>query len=155
LRSPPEYPFAPPAARAFPARWTSQTRHVKLLLGPEPERRAMSSSRHLPGSAAEPHPSSATSRSLLERVKRDEGAAWERLVGLYAPLVYHWCRRWDLREPDVADILQEVFQAVVAHIAGFRKERAGDSFRGWLRTITQNKVLDHLRRLQREPPGMG
>ena len=61
--------------------------------------------------------------------------AWDRLVILYAPLVYRWCRRWDLRDQDIADILQDVFQAVAAHIATFRKERAGDTFRGWLRTI--------------------
>jgi RNA polymerase sigma-70 factor (ECF subfamily) len=108
-----------------------------------------------PGSGPEPQPSSATSRTLLERVKADEAAAWERLVTLYAPLVFQWCRGWDLREPDIADILQDVFQAVVAHIAGFRKEREGDSFRAWLRRITRNKILDHLRRLGREPRGVG
>src|SRR5204862_6950137 len=33
-----------------------------------------------------PPPSTATSRSLLERVKADDAVAWDRLVGLYAPL---------------------------------------------------------------------
>jgi RNA polymerase sigma-70 factor (ECF subfamily) len=116
---------------------------------------AMSSSRQTSGSGREPQPSSATSRSLLERLKADDAAAWERLVTLYAPLVYHWCRPWNLREPDAADILQDVFQAVVTHIAGFRKEREGDTFRGWLRRITRNKVLDHFRRIGREPQGAG
>jgi RNA polymerase sigma-70 factor (ECF subfamily) len=74
---------------------------------------------------------------------------------LYAPLVFHWCRRWNLREPDSADILQEVFQAVIIHIRGFRKEREGDTFRGWLRRITQTKVIDHWRRAAREPHGAG
>jgi len=115
----------------------------------------MGSSRHQSGSAREPHSSNATSRSLLERVKADEAAAWERLVSLYAPLVFHWCRRWNLGEPDIADILQEVFQAVFVHVADFRKERPADSFRGWLRRITRNKVLDHFRRLGREPQGVG
>src|SRR5262249_19849176 len=115
----------------------------------------MSSSIHSLGNGAEPRSSIATSRSLLERVKADEAAAWERLVTLYAPRLFHWCRRWALREPDVADVLQEVFQAVVAHVASFRKEREGDSFRAWLRRITRNKVVDHFRRLGREPPGVG
>jgi RNA polymerase sigma-70 factor (ECF subfamily) len=91
----------------------------------------------------------------LERAKASEAGAWERLVGLYAPLVHHWCRRWDLQEQDRADILQEVFQAVVVHIADFRKESQRDTFRGWLRTITQNKVYDHFRRLGREPGAAG
>ena len=115
----------------------------------------MSSSCQRSGSAKDQHSSNATSRSLLERVKLDEAAAWERLVTLYAPLVFHWCRRYNLSEPDVADILQEVFQAVFLHLADFRKERQADTFRGWLRRITQNKILDHFRRLGREPRGVG
>jgi len=99
--------------------------------------------------------STATSRSLLERVKADDTAAWERLVTLYAPLVYYWCRRWDLQQNDTADVFQEVFLAVATHISGFRKDRDSDTFRGWLRTITRNKVLDHFRRLGREPGGVG
>jgi RNA polymerase sigma-70 factor (ECF subfamily) len=102
-----------------------------------------------------PHTSCATSRSLLERVKGNDAVAWERLVSLYAPLVFHWCRRWDLQEQDTADIFQEVFQAVATHIAGFRKTRRGDTFRGWLRTITRNKVHDYFRRRGREPGGAG
>lgn len=108
-----------------------------------------------PGSGEGSQPSTTTSRSLLERVKSDEPAAWDRLVTLYAPLVFQWCRGWGLREQDAADIFQEVFQAVAAHIDGFRKERAGDTFRGWLRTITRNKVHDYFRRRGHEPEGMG
>jgi RNA polymerase sigma-70 factor (ECF subfamily) len=99
--------------------------------------------------------SSATSRSLLARVQADEPVAWERLVNLYAPLVLYWCRRSGLQDPDVADIFQEVFQAVLRHVGSFRKERKGDTFRGWLQRITQNKLRDHFRRLGREPRGVG
>jgi RNA polymerase sigma-70 factor (ECF subfamily) len=100
-------------------------------------------------------PSCVTSRSLLERARGADAGAWERLVTLYAPLVAHWCRRWALPEQDLADVLQDVFQAVVAALGRFRKERAGDTFRGWLRTIAHNKVRDHWRRLGREPEGAG
>jgi RNA polymerase sigma-70 factor (ECF subfamily) len=100
-------------------------------------------------------PSSATSRSLLARVQADEPEAWERLVHLYAPLVLRWCRAAGLQDQDAADVFQDVFQAVVAHVGGFRKERQGDTFRGWLRRITQNKLRDHFRRLDREAPGVG
>jgi len=99
--------------------------------------------------------SAATSRSLLDRVKADEAAAWDRLIGLYAPLVYRWCRRFGLPEQATADVFQEVFQAVSTHIGSFRKEKEGDTFRGWLRTITDNKVRDHFRKVGREPTGEG
>jgi RNA polymerase sigma-70 factor (ECF subfamily) len=101
------------------------------------------------------HDSSATSRSLLARVRTDDPAAWDRLVDLYAPLIYRWCRRWDLPEQEIADVFQDVFQAVAAHIGDFHRDRPGDTFRGWLRTITLNKVRDHYRRQGREPGGAG
>ncbi|OAI48709.1 hypothetical protein AYO44_18715 [Planctomycetaceae bacterium SCGC AG-212-F19] len=107
----------------------------------------------VPGNGAPP--STGTSRSLLERVKANEAGAWDRLVGLYAPLVFHWCRRWNLQDEDSADVFQEVFLAVATHIGAFRKASTRDTFRGWLRTITRNKVLDHFRRLGREPAGEG
>ena len=108
-----------------------------------------------PSSSERRQSSTATSRSLLERIKTDDAAAWDRLISLYAPLAYRWCRRLDLPEQDIADVLQEVFQSVATHITAFRKEREGDTFRGWLRTITRHKVLDHFRKLGKEPGGTG
>jgi RNA polymerase sigma-70 factor (ECF subfamily) len=110
---------------------------------------------HQSGSGSASQASTGTSRSLLERARAADADAWDRLVGLYGPLVFHWCRHWDLQEQDVADVFQDVFQAVAAHIADFRKERPGDTFRGWLRIITRNKVHDHFRRLGREPGAAG
>jgi RNA polymerase sigma-70 factor (ECF subfamily) len=99
--------------------------------------------------------SSGTSCSLIQRVRQDDAAAWDRLISLYAPLVAHWCRRCRLPTDDMADVFQEVFQAVAAHIASFRNDRQQDTFRGWLRTITLNKVHDHFRRRQQEPRAIG
>lgn len=99
--------------------------------------------------------SASTSRSLLARVLDREPAAWERLVSLYAPLVLHWCRRHELQDSDAADIFQEVFQAVAQHIGGFRKQGSHGTFRGWLRTITENKICDLFRRRGREAQAAG
>ncbi len=98
--------------------------------------------------------STATSRSLLDRVKADDTQAWDRLVSLYAPLVLKWCRS-RLKNDEAADVFQEVFQAVATHIGDFRKQLPGDTFRGWLRTITRNKIHDHFRKKGREPEGVG
>jgi RNA polymerase sigma-70 factor (ECF subfamily) len=91
----------------------------------------------------------------LARVQADEPDAWDRCVQLYAPLVLHWCRSRGLQDPNVADVFQEVFRAVVANVQRFRKEQPGDTFRGWLRRITQNKVRDHFRRRDGEAQGVG
>lgn len=90
--------------------------------------------------------SQATSLSLLARIRSGEDIAWNRLVDLYAPLVQYWCRKSHLSEEDTADIMQEVFRVVVERIEQFRKDQPQDSFRGWLRVITANKIRDHLRR---------
>jgi RNA polymerase sigma-70 factor, ECF subfamily len=94
-----------------------------------------------------------TSLSLLERSKARDPTAWEQLVALYGPLVYYWCRRAQLTPEDRGDIFQEVFRAVASHIANFKRE--GGSFRGWLLTITQNKIRDHFRRQLAVAPAVG
>jgi RNA polymerase sigma-70 factor (ECF subfamily) len=48
-----------------------------------------------------------------------------------------------------------VFRSVAEHVAGFHRDRAGDTFRGWLRTITRNKVRDHYRRQHGQPRAAG
>jgi RNA polymerase sigma-70 factor (ECF subfamily) len=107
------------------------------------------------GEPSDERASTSTSRSLLARLRANEPMAWDRLVHLYAPLVWHWCRRMNLPGQDAADIFQEVFQAVALHIGRFRKERPEDTFRGWLRTIARNKILDYFRVEQRQPKATG
>jgi len=99
--------------------------------------------------------SGSTSSSLLERVKTNEPEAWRRLVKLYAPVVYGWGRRAGLQAQDASDVVQDVFAAVVAAIGQFSASQPGDSFRGWLWTITRNKVRDLFRRAQRSPGAPG
>jgi RNA polymerase sigma-70 factor (ECF subfamily) len=99
------------------------------------------------------HPS--TSLTLLERARRREPQAWERLVQLYRPLVQFWCRRAGLVGPDAEDVSQEVFAAAAGSLEQFRRDRPGDTFRGWLRGITRNQALLWLRRHRHQPRGEG
>jgi RNA polymerase sigma-70 factor (ECF subfamily) len=96
----------------------------------------------------------ATTPSLLAGLRANDPAAWDRLVRVYAPLVWHWCRASGLQEQDQADVLQEVFQAVARRLPQFRHEPGG-TFRGWLRTVTRSKICDLFRRRRREPVGAG
>ncbi len=88
---------------------------------------------------------SSTSSSLLARAKAGDPDAWETLTQLYGPLVYSWARRAGLQATDASDVVQEVFQAVAGAIERFRRDRPSDRFRGWLWTITKNKIHDHFR----------
>ena len=99
--------------------------------------------------------SSSTSQSLLDGVRRFENEAWERFARIYSPLLYRWGRQAGLQEHDAADVAQEVFRAVARHIADFRREKPDDSFRGWIWTITRNKVRDHYRIQTTRPAGIG
>ncbi len=96
-----------------------------------------------------------TSHSLLSEARKDDPAAWTRLVGLYAPLVAAWCRRWRVADQDMVDILQEVFAAVARSLVRFHKHQSADTFRGWLWTISRNKVRDYYRRKAAEPAAAG
>jgi RNA polymerase sigma-70 factor (ECF subfamily) len=87
-----------------------------------------------------------TCPSLLERLKRpDDAAAWERFVELYSPILHYWAGRSGLDEADAADLVQDVFVLLVEklpHLAYDPQRR----FRGWLWTVTRNKVRERMRK---------
>lgn len=96
-----------------------------------------------------------TSLSLLERARARDSDAWRRILHLYSPLVATWCRQWGLRAEDCEDVAQEVFSSVAAHLGDFQRDTKCGSFRGWLFTITRNKLRDYLRRTGKQPAAAG
>lgn len=99
--------------------------------------------------------SSSTSVSLIKRVQRHDPVAWDRLCLIYLPLVYRWARSVGLQSNDAADVGQEVMWTVARRIGSFDHHRPGATFRGWLRTITRNKIGDHLKRRSNQQPAAG
>jgi RNA polymerase sigma-70 factor (ECF subfamily) len=95
-----------------------------------------------------------TSTGLLARLRSHDKDAWSRLARLYGPMVYSWCRHRNVQPDDAADVVQEVFRAVLGHVQDF-VHGPGSTFRGWLWTITRNKILDHHRRDRRRPEALG
>lgn len=105
-----------------------------------------------------PHISSqlgSTSHALISDAKKANPEAWCELVRLYTPLVCYWCRQVGVPADDVPDLAQEVFRSLSSAISKFHHDRDGDTFRGWLRTITRNKVRDYLRKEQRTLSAVG
>ena len=98
---------------------------------------------------------SSTSCSLIERVRSFDPAAWRRLCEVYGPIVYRWAKAKGLQATDAADVGQEVFRTVAQKIASFRRDRPGDTFRGWLWTITRNQVRLFHRKRQGRPVARG
>ena len=90
------------------------------------------------------HPGTISS-SLLGGIKDSQEDAWRRVSLLYAPLIYLWCRQNGIQSSDCDDLVQEVLRAVVSRVGEFERTRAEGSFRGWLRTITRNKIGDFIR----------
>jgi RNA polymerase sigma-70 factor, ECF subfamily len=96
-----------------------------------------------------------TSSTLLARAQANDPLAWQRLVELYSPLVYFWCRRGRLQAADAADVVQDVFHAVARSLDRFQHETERGSFRGWLRRIALNKLHDQSRFRDTNPPAEG
>lgn len=93
-----------------------------------------------------------TSLSLLQRVQQLDSAAWEKFVRLYSPLVYAVARSTGLQPTDAQDVSQDVFAKLAVVIKGYRHT---GSFRGWLATLTRNRMLDTLRARQHRPATPG
>ncbi|MEZ6089947.1 MAG: sigma-70 family RNA polymerase sigma factor [Pirellulaceae bacterium] len=87
-----------------------------------------------------------TSLSLLVRARSGEDAAWGRIVEIYGPIVFEQCRRRGFREEDARDLTQDIFLAVSQSLDSFRREKPGDSFLHWLRSIVSRKVVDFIRK---------
>jgi RNA polymerase sigma-70 factor (ECF subfamily) len=92
-----------------------------------------------------------TPPTLLERLRSpDDEAAWGRLVDLYLPLLFSWAKRQGLPDHDAADLVQEVFVALVQTLPTFTYDPGRGQFRNWLRTLMLNKLRDRKRRAARE-----
>lgn len=90
--------------------------------------------------------SSNTSISLIDQARSNDAAAWQALCDIYSPLVYSWVRQAGLDGNDAEDIVQDVFRKVFGNLRSFHRDRQGDTFRGWLWTITRNEVRGWFRR---------
>jgi RNA polymerase sigma-70 factor (ECF subfamily) len=90
--------------------------------------------------------------SLLEQLRQpSHAAAWDRFVALYTPLLFYWARRLEPQESDAADLVQDVFTALVRELPTFTYQPA-QRFRAWLWTITLNKARERRRRRAALPP---
>lgn len=91
-----------------------------------------------------------TNHSLIDLVKHGDAEAWETFMKIYEPLVAYWCRCARLSAADTDDVCQNTFASVHQSIGSFEKRTPDDTFRGWLRRITQKRTADFYRRKSNE-----
>ena len=92
-----------------------------------------------------------TSSSLLIRIRDPQDvAAWNLFVDIYAPFIHDYGRRRGFQDTDAADLAQDVLLAVAKSADRFDYDAMKGSFRGWLLTITRNKMCDLIERNRRQ-----
>ncbi len=82
-----------------------------------------------------------TRASLLIRLRdRDDRTAWQEFIELYSPMVYGFARKRGLQDADAADLMQDVLRSVSSAIERLDYDPRQGRFRGWLFTITRNRL---------------
>lgn len=82
-------------------------------------------------------------RALVERARKGDSAAFEKLVTLYERKVYATAYRYTGNEHDAMDVSQDVFIRIFRFLNTFNLE---SSFSTWVYRITVNVCKDYIRK---------
>src|SRR6476660_4182112 len=98
----------------------------------------------------------ATRVTLLARLKDGaDGDAWREFVHLYGPVIYGFARKRGLQDADAADLMQDVLRSISSAAHRLEYDPSRGTFRGWLFTVTRNKVFNFLESRSRRVVGSG
>lgn len=87
-----------------------------------------------------------TRPSLLLRIRdRADTEAWRTFDAVYRPMLERFARSRGLAADDAEDVAQQCLSAVADKIAEFSYDPAQGRFKGWLRTLVNNRVRNFLR----------
>jgi RNA polymerase sigma factor (sigma-70 family) len=97
-----------------------------------------------------------TRASLLFRLRdsRDH-EAWVEFVALYEPVAYRLLRRHGLQDADAREVMQDLFMAVSRSIDRWDPAKECGTFRGWLRRVARNLVINWLKHRERRAIATG
>jgi len=94
-----------------------------------------------------------TRRTLLSRLRNlDDQESWRTFFNLYWRLLYNVARRSGMDDASAQEIVQDTVIAVARKMPEFRYDPERGTFRQWLLRITRRRIIDHLRRIYRQPP---
>jgi RNA polymerase sigma factor (sigma-70 family) len=88
-----------------------------------------------------------TRYSLLSRLQdwKDQDS-WKDFFDTYWRLIYSVALKAGLTEFEAQEVVQETVISVAKGIHRFQRDPAKGSFRGWLRNVTQWRIIDQLRK---------
>jgi RNA polymerase sigma-70 factor (ECF subfamily) len=97
-----------------------------------------------------------TRASLLLRLRDSQDhEAWVEFIGLYEPVIYRLLRRHGLQDADAREVMQELLLAVSRSIERWDPAEERGSFRGWLRRVARNLVINWLKQRERRVTATG
>ena len=100
--------------------------------------------------------SPATRATLLIKVRDSQDqVAWNQFVEIYAPLIHRYGLHRGLQDADAADLAQDVLESIAGAVKSFEYDPDRGSFRGWLFTITLNKLRRMMTKRGKQERGSG
>ena len=82
-------------------------------------------------------------KEIVEGCRKGDPASQKRLYLDYGPMVKGICVRYTADMQEAEDLFHDTFVYILTHFAGFDKI---SSLGGWLRKISINKAIDHIRK---------
>lgn len=94
--------------------------------------------------------------SLLLRLRDPQDhEAWLEFVSLYDQAIYRLLRRHGLQDADAREVMQELLLAVSRSVDRWDPSKERGTFRGWLRRVTRNLVINWVKQRQRRATATG
>jgi RNA polymerase sigma factor (sigma-70 family) len=98
----------------------------------------------------------ATRASLLDRLKdREDQASWQEFFDTYWRLIYAVATKAGLSDAEAQDVVQETVISVAKNVGEFHYDPKVCSFKTWMLRMTRWRIIDRIRRREREAVGLG
>jgi RNA polymerase sigma-70 factor, ECF subfamily len=85
--------------------------------------------------------------SLLLRIKdRQDGAAWREFDDVYRPMLRRFALTYGADATEADDVVQHCMTAIHEHIDRFEYDPSKGRFKGWLKTLVNNRIRNLIRK---------
>lgn len=85
--------------------------------------------------------------SLLLRIKdRQDGVAWREFDAIYRPMLRKFALAYGADATEAEDVVQHCMTAIHEHIDQFEYDPSKGRFKGWLKTLVNNRIRNLIRK---------